>query len=126
MNAHLRWLIHYYWSSLFYKMNPKQERHSATWVSHERRKCNTSATLVQHQWNTSVTWLRHECDTNDMVATPVKQQQRHGTSENIFSFLRRFIFFFLKKFIILDFVNFPQKIHHKWKIWRAINKEFCW
>ena len=32
-------------------------------------------------------------------------------------------FLFLKRIVILDFENFPQKIHYVWKLWRAINRE---
>ena len=45
-----------------------------------------------------------------MIATRVKRIDfDNDTSENIFSFLKRFILFFLKEFMILNFVNFPQK-----------------
>ena len=63
---------------------------------------NSSATQVRHE--------RHECDTNDMIARRVKNVYFDSdASDNIFSFLKRFIFFFLNKFIILDFVNYPKK-----------------
>ena len=37
----------------------------------------------------------------------------NGTNENIFSFLKKLFVFFLKEFIILDFVNFSKRIHHR-------------
>ena len=73
------------------------------------------AIQVQHECNTSATMIKqvqYDCNMNDTYAIRVK------------NFLKIFIFFCLKKFIILDFVNFHQQIRHGWKLCRAINREF--
>ena len=94
------------WSSLICDMSARRER----------RECDTSAAPVQDK--------RHKCHVNNKSLTRVQIFDfDNDTSEKIFSFLNRFIFFFLKGFIILEFVNFPQKIHHGWKLWRAINRK---
>ena len=65
---------------------------------------DTSAKRVQHGCLTKDTGTT-ECYTNDMSED---FDFDHDASENIFPQLKRFILFFLKEFIILDFANFPQ------------------
>ena len=71
-----------------------------------QHKCQTQATRAQYKQN--------DCDTSE------KFDFNNDTSKTVFSFPKRFIFFFLKEFIIFDFVNFSREIHHGWKLWRAI------
>ena len=61
----------------------------------------TRATQVQHNYNMSITSV-----------TRVKTYFLF--LKNSFSFLKKFIFFVLREFIILDFVNFPTK-NTSWK-----------
>lgn len=82
------------WSSLFYNAS----------VRHKQRECNMSNTFV-----TEVLRKHHEYNTSTTRMTLVKNINiDNGTRENIFSFLERLIFFFLKELVILDFdfVNF--------------------
>ena len=113
------------WSSLFHNTSVRYEQH-------EYDTSNTGMTRVRHKQH-SATRVRQECDTNKTNMARLRHKRHdcdmsgtfwfwNDTSENIFSFLKRLIFFFLKEFIILDFVNFPKKLHG-WKLWRAINRE---
>ena len=77
----------------------------ATRARYKHDTSNTSAAPAQDK--------RHKFHVNSKSLTRVQSFDfDNDTSEKIFSFLKRFIFFFLKEFIIREFVNFPQKIHH--------------